>query len=437
MATKSAASDTTRASAYTIRPRLHAPIRLSGLPNAACTIAPEGEGDPRHALKAFSGPDGEIRFSVHFAAETDDIARLVVTSKAGRKTTRQQLHLRSGHEATEAMPFPPQRRAQMLDLGANVRPALSYEEALRISDEQAIKRGYPLRPNPDETPQAFDSWLRSVSTPMRLIEPHLITNPDISHGKALITAGPASSNNWSGFELDRSITVAGAGPRQFGLSPPYDWVKGAWSVPAVSGELGQTTYSALWVGLDGDGVADLVQAGTEQDCVLFLLPPATFITLSTFYAWTEFLPQQPTEQIINNFPVNAGDHIVTEVWIGNAGSAPTPTGAFGCFLIMNLTTSMSTRIYTPVGSTRVGGSEAVWIMERPTVGGGLPDLANYGSALMTDALARVVNSPKHQGYVAYQGRRNKQISMLNGGATLSTVTAIDATSMRFNWQAFH
>ena len=56
---------------------------------------------------------------------------------------------------------------------------------------------------------------------------------------------------------------------------------------------------------------------------------------------------------------------------------------------------------------------------------------------MTDALARRVNSGRNQGYVTYQSARNKQISMLNAGNTLSTATAIDDTSMRFDWKAFH
>ena len=76
-------------------------------------------------------------------------------------------------------------------------------------------------------------------------------------------------------------------------------------------------------------------------------------------------------------------------------------------------------------------------MERPTVGGVLPDLANYGTAIMSNASARRVNAQRHSGYVPYQGTRNKQITMTNFGDVLSTVTPIDSSSMRFNWQAFN
>jgi hypothetical protein len=269
---------------------------------------------------------------------------------------------------------------------------------------------------------------------MTVVEPHAISNPEKTHGKVR-QAGPANSGNWSGFELDRSFRFTPT-PPGIGLTDPYDWVSGEWNVPAVTSEPNKQTYSAFWVGLDGDNLSDLVQAGTEQDSVNFSFLFVN-ITISTYYAWTEFLPQQPTEQVISGLAVSPGDLIFTEVWMGNAGSSPTLSGAFGIFLIMNLSTGVSTSIYTPVGATSVSGSEAVWIMERPTVNGSLPDLANYGSAIMSSASARRVNAARHQGYVAYQGARNKQITMVNGADILSTVTPIDAYSMRFNWQRFN
>ncbi len=112
---------------------------------------------------------------------------------------------------------------------------------------------------------------------------------------------------------------------------------------------------------------------------------------------------------------------------------PSLTGFFGQFVIVNQATSMYTWVYTPRGSTDAGGSDAEWIMERPTVEGGLPDLADYNPSQMSHAVARQVAG----GYVTYQGAANEQITMLNGSDTLSTVSAIDAVTMRFNWQAFH
>jgi len=274
-----------------------------------------------------------------------------------------------------------------------------------------------------------------VMLPATYVDPHAVGRPEASHGKSA-TDGPQSSNNWSGFELLRPLVVTGTLPIGVKLGPPYDWITGTWHVPSVTGEANTTTNASLWVGLDGDGTADLVQAGTEQQSVTANFGVVT-VTLSAYYAWTEFLPQQPTEQQLTNFPVNPGDEIMTQVWIGNAGSAPTISGAFGVFLLYNLTQSVYTRVYTPVGTTKVGGGEAVWIMERPRVAGALADLSDYGSTVMYNAYARSANSARGRGYVPYQGARNKQITMVNGKRTLSTVSPIDAYSMRFDWQAFH
>jgi hypothetical protein len=145
---------------------------------------------------------------------------------------------------------------------------------------------------------------------------------------------------------------------------------------------------------------------------------------------------------VANFPVNLGDEFFVEVFIGNAGGGLDLSGFFGQFWIENLTASTSTIIYTPRGSTNVVGSEAEWIMERPTLTASngttsLPDLADYGSATMFNAWARRSYSGRHQGYVSYQDDTNEQITMFNGSDTLSTVAPIGAVSMSFSWKNFN
>jgi hypothetical protein len=393
----------------------------------------EGEKDPAQSLKIYADPEGMIQFHVQPSAESNETVKFVIDCVKDGKTTQYSVDIRGSHTPTEAMPPPPAERALAYQHTGRAQPGLTLDEALHITDEETLARGLPLRPNPDDAPRAFHTWLNAVSTPMTVVEPYLISNPEVSHGKGK-QHGPASFTNWSGFELDRSRVfspVLGGGIR---FTAPYDWVAGEWIVPAVTGELGTKTYSAFWVGLDGDNTNDLVQAGTEQDCLTVFFPFGN-INITTYYAWTEFLPQQPTEQVISNFAIRPGDRIFTEVWIGNAGSSRTLSGFFGVFVIMNLTTSVTTSIYTPVGTTRVGGTEAVWIMERPTVGGALPDLANYAAAIMSNASARQANSSH---FLPYQGAANKQIAMTNltNTANLSTVTPINASSMLFLWQRF-
>jgi hypothetical protein len=104
-----------------------------------------------------------------------------------------------------------------------------------------------------------------------------------------------------GFELD-----APAGS--------FSAVIGAWQVPSVTtfGFSIANTSAVVWVGIDGDNLTDLVQAGTGQDaCYTFVFGIPW--TLHSYYGWTEFLPQQPTLQVVPNFVVHPGDQVFVEV----------------------------------------------------------------------------------------------------------------------------
>ena len=421
-ATRRARVETLEPVRYSLPPGYASELHVQTLPKAVCMVRRGGDPEGADGLRVLADDDGVVRLHVQPSNEHSEIAELAIDGEADGRRIRIPVQLRASARASRDLPRPPARSRKALRDGAAVRPALGEREMPRMDDEALREGGYPLRPNPTEAPGAFNAWRRAVSTPTTIIEPRVVAHPELHHG-AIVTAGTETTSNWSGFELR-------------GATGTYDWVTGMWNVPSVTGETNTHTYSAFWVGLDGDGVSDLVQAGTEQENYNFRFPWFS-LSISVYYAWTEFLPQQATEQQIANFPINPGDEIFCEVWIGNAGSGPTLSGAFGVLLLENLTTSESTTVYTPVGTTVVGGSEAVWIMERPSLGTALTDLADYASARMFNAYARKANSPRHRGYVPYQGANNLQITMVNGATTLSTVTPIDTYSMRFDWQHFH
>ncbi len=420
---------------YSVAPFIHTPVMLRTMPYAVCSVHAEGNDDPKHSLKVYADGEGVVRFHVQPSALTHDIARMEVDCATNGSVVRYPLHLRVTLDPNAEMPAPPLEKPMALRHDVRMRPGLSQDDAMRLTDEVAVAREYPMRPNPDESPHAFNTWLRCVSMPAYRVEPTLMSNPDITHGKAK-QHSTANFTNWCGYERLRSLQLSGVFGGGVGLTAPYDWVAGTWHVPFVTGQADVKTYSALWVGLDGDGTTDLVQAGTEQEATNINFGFIQ-ITLTNYYAWTEFLPQQPTEQIISNLAVNPGDEIFAEVWMGGANGSLSLNGAFGRFLMMNLTTGGYASILTARAPTTVSGREAVWIMERPTVGGSLPALANFGSSVMFNASARRVNSARHQGYVSYLGGNNKQDTMVNAaGAPLSTVTAIDSSSMRFDWKTF-
>ena len=225
--------------------------------------------------------------------------------------------------------------------------------------------------------------------------------------------------NWSGYVLS-----GGA---------PYDVVNGRWAIPPAIGELPGVsyTYSLLWVGLDGYGTADVVQAGTGQDGFVLpgVFPTDPVWVVSSYYAWTEIYPL-PLQRI-TNFHVDPGDDIFSAVWVGNPGEAPSAGRTFGFFQMEDLTKSHYTGTPIPPGTTFTGSS-AEWIMERPKLGNYLPPLANYGSASMSNAYAHRAGGP----WIPSRGDSNSEIWMFEGSDLLSTVSPVDLSAMAFSWHNF-
>ena len=111
----------------------------------------------------------------------------------------------------------------------------------------------------------------------------------------------------------------------------------------------------------------------------------------SYFAWTEFLPQQPSIQQVMNFVVNPNDEMLVQVFSGWAG------GSEAEFVLYNVTRGISTVVITRKGSTIVGGTEAEWIMERTQFGSVYGDLADYGSAVMSGAYANREHASRIRG----------------------------------------
>jgi hypothetical protein len=271
-------------------------------------------------------------------------------------------------------------------------------------------QGYPRRPDAVTAPDNYKVWLDLVSRPMTRIPMHSVSRSDISHSRANVEAGTtsATSGNWSGYEAR-------------GAKGSYTGVEGEWNVPAVAfGEANSSTYSAFWVGIDGDGTNDLVQAGTEQDSVELL--GYTFVF---YHVWTELLPNQPTEQQVS-LPIKAGDDMWVQVLAEHGFSDV-------CFYLWNKTQAQFTDGCTALNGTQIGGSEAEWIMERPTVSGSYSDLSAYLFATMSNAYAYPASgAPIPSGTAA-----NRQLTMYNNNKALSIVIPVPPDSMFFQWINFH
>jgi hypothetical protein len=250
--------------------------------------------------------------------------------------------------------------------GSRLLPALTDEAARQLSDGDAIAQGYPPRPNAAQSPAEYARWLGLVSRPMTILPSHSVSRSDVSHSLNGVTEGPASNSHWSGF-------VATGVPFEFWAA------SGQWRVPSVAASC-LNCYSSVWAGLDGWLNGNLVQAGTEQDCIDI---GKGFMT--NYYAWTEAYPQQPTAQEV--FSVSPGHSMYVYVYVGDSNGKMDPSaGDYAWFIVQDQNTGQ-----TFVSSTLLGpnfgfvGNSAEWIVERPIVNGYFPELSDYGSVQMSDA----------------------------------------------------
>ncbi|MBV9578884.1 MAG: hypothetical protein JO057_09865 [Chloroflexi bacterium] len=413
----------------TAKPGTQSPVIIQTQPRASCVVQP-AEGNERAMARFFADQNGVARFWVKPSTSGESITRLKVECNAAGVVTNHAVEVRTSDSPNSDYPAPSRTPAP----SGQARRALTEKEALSLSDQELLRRGYPLPPDPQQSPEGYRLWLRAVTRQGVILDPGLMRNPYVRHDYGHTRSGNSTSNNWSGVELR-------------GSGGPFAWVSAWWNVPSVTGESNTQTNSSTWVGIDGDNTNDLAQAGTEQDA---LGTGGTLVT--TYRAWTELLPNQPTESVLTNLSINPGDQVFTEVWIGSAGGGPSLTAPnpFMVVCMENLTTSGGACFnYTPLAGTVVGGSEAEWIMERPSTGCDsqgnnctLADLANFGNVAVftTNVLARRSNSPRHGGYTSCCGNGSFLIDMSSdgtaSGTTLDTVN-LNGGTINFTWSAFH
>jgi hypothetical protein len=153
-----------------------------------------------------------------------------------------------------------------------------------------------------------------------------------------------TSTNWGGYAVD-------------GVNGSFSDVQGSWTVPQIdTAHSCPGSYSASWVGIDGDISNTVEQCGTEQD------------GNGSYYAWYEMYPKFP---VTITYDVRPGDFIQAEVkFVGNNAFRLSLTDWRGSGQAWNFQTTQSLK--------RAQRSSVEWIMEAPWSGGVLP-LANFGT----------------------------------------------------------
>ena len=410
---------------FTIPPNVQTPVVLQTQPDAACDLHLPGVNDAAHTMRLYANEEGYVRVHLTVQEGSQEDQRVQLDCAAGGTVTTYPVRLRAAVSATADMPAP--QAYVPTPKSARVLPALTEATAQQFSDQYLASLGYPPRPDATASPDRYAKWLDRVSRPMTVLQPHLVSNPNITRRPRSVEKGVEANtletlSNWSGQELRYK-------------SNSYFEIDGDWNVPSVTGEVGKATYSTMWIGMDGDpnnpldpkAVNDLVQVGTEQD----LNDLGGGIGAANYYAWEELLPNQPFEVVLPGLAnINSGDKIHASVYICDSDTLRNQFGKNACFYLDDESFASSVApIVVPFGSTTFQGSEAEWIMERPTLKGGvLPDLANYGAAFMTETGAE--NSIG----VEQSSAKAVDITMTNGKDTLSTSTNLPIV---FTWHHFH
>jgi hypothetical protein len=170
----------------------------------------------------------------------------------------------------------------------------------------------------------------------------------------------AQSDNWAGYAVARS-----------GVS--FEGVSASWTVPAVTCQPGQASYSAAWVGLGGDSETSsaLEQIGTESDCDDAGDP--------VYSAWSELVPRAAAQLPLS---VRPGDRMSASVSVVRLT------------VRMRITDVTTGDVATKtLQASAVDTSSAEWIVEAPSAcaaGGSLCrvlPLAGFGTTRFITARA--------------------------------------------------
>ena len=412
---------------FTIVPNVQTPIVLKTMPDAACDLHAESLGASDHKLRFYANGDGYVKIHARAKQESEDGIHAQLDCQANGKAMRYPLHLRASSSPTPGMPAP--QSVMPVPKGSQVMPALSGQEAQQLSDEELIGRGFPPRPDASRSPDAYATWLDLISQPITMVSSHLVSRTDIVHSVSSqadsqqqgVQNGFGTSSNWSGYVSQGSYR---------GFIAAY----GQWNVPSiVACESNTTTYSSFWVGLDGWGLQDLVQDGTEHDCTDFL-----GFNFTSYSAWEELLPNQPYSQNVS-LSISPGDSFWALAWVGDANRYYDPNGTYAWFNMWDTTKRQGVLVGVALGSTHYNGSTAEWVLERPTVGGKFAQLSDYNTALMSSP--SILTSSFN--WDAYSSFSNTEIWLYNNYQSgndnnlLSAAAGSGSASIYYYWFNYH
>ncbi len=312
--------------------------------------------------------------------------------------------------------LPPNRLATNLAGATTAIAAPDGFNPVEASDLELSLYGFPPRPDASAEPKAFAAWSKAMRGSKTKVMPRL-EQTNIFHGPAKNITRPqisettaTTSTNWSG-------VVDFSGATSYNSTSTYYYIYSDYVVPTAEQASGTCTggweYSSSWVGIDGYGSGDVLQAGTESDAY------CSGSSKSTYYsAWYEWYPYG--EVRVTSVPVTAGDDIFVEVWHTSS------TQGYGYVVNMNSGQYFDIGFTAYPGYPLVGNS-AEWVVERPSVGGGVATLTNYIQDVFWSAGAYTEAGT----FFAPSNSNAYLVTMKNGSTVLSFPTVIGPDAILF------
>lgn len=247
-----------------------------------------------------------------------------------------------------------------------------------------------LPPRPTD-PDALMAWTRAMDAKPVMLTP--VLKQRANRHRPVVMNAADQSTNWSGY------AVNGAN---------FTSVSANIVVPAVKSRVadGSWNYLSAWVGIDGNGSGDVLQAGVACDVSTNLGAPET-----DYFPWFEWYPNVATQ--ILNLPCEAGDTFYVHVWATDA--------THGHAYLQNLTENMAVTIpLTAPAGTSLAGNSVEWIVEAPEINGAIAVPPHFGQGILTACAGHgaSVVKPSTAGAVA--------LSMVQGGVVYSVPSGLGA-----------
>jgi FG-GAP-like repeat len=294
-----------------IRPGGKASASIQTIPDAVCELRRADRSPSASDMQLVSDNDGVVRIEFqHVQSEVKQIDLFMDCSNDTGHKARHAISVVVDESAQEQPPVPIQR-------GGKKRLPVLDGDPMSYSREEIARRGYPPRPDPHESPGAYATWVRLITSGPTMVEQH----------PRRMRSASASCNNinareqytWSGavINLDGGQQIIGAASGEFTVPTV------AFADAGEDASSGNPEVADIWVGI---GNGPLLQDGVWTQ----IYDQGGMLTGSPF-AWTEHFggidPQNYTNG--NSLPVNSGDVFYAAVWSTPPAFAENwPSGSF-------------------------------------------------------------------------------------------------------------